>query len=337
MRGAVVALLAVFMLSLGFFAGLSVNPLQPAITKVVTSTVTITALSISPQEPTVITSSSMESRAYFVTQTVTAYVSKTITEIVEKASSIIEFMKETVTTWLTKYMSITETITEKTTQTVTTIATSYITLPRTITMTSTATLTSYTTFTSTITSTKTATTYVTSTSTTTLTSHTTLTSTITSTKTAITYVESTSTTTTTVYTTETVTTTKTTESFGIEGAEIDLVATVYKVIDGDTFDAFPSGRVRLADINAPELDEAGGQEAKNALINLVLNKKVYLDVDDVQVMDKYYRLVCVVFIDYNSTHVLNVNKWLIENGYAEITDYENEFDPNTWTLYNKKM
>jgi len=244
MRGAIVALLAVFMLSLGFFAGLSVNPLQPAITKVVTSTVTITALSISPQEPTVITSSSMESRAYFVTQTVTTYVSKTITEIVEKASSIIEFMKETVTTWLTKYMSITETITEKTTQTVTIMATSYITLPRTIAMTSTATLTSYTTFTSTITSTKTA----------------------------ITYVKSTSTTTTTVYTTETVTTTKTTESFGIEEAEIDLVATVYKVIDGDTFDAFPSGRVRLADINAPELDEAGGREAKNALINLVLGE-----------------------------------------------------------------
>jgi len=95
--------------------------------------------------------------------------------------------------------------------------------------------------------------------------------------------------------------------------------------------------VRLADINAPELDEAGGREAKNALINLVLNKKVYLDVDDAQVMDKYYRLICVVFIDYNSTHVLNVNKWLIENGYAEITDYENEFDPNTWTLYNRKM
>ena len=59
--------------------------------------------------------------------------------------------------------------------------------------------------------------------------------------------------------------------------------------------------------------------------------------DDLYVMDRYNRLICVVFVDYNSTHVLNVNKWLIENGYAQITDYENEFDPNTWTLYNRKI
>ena len=161
--------------------------------------------------------------------------------------------------------------------------------------------------------------------TTTLTSHTTFTST------------ATSTTTSTVYTTKTITTTKTAESIQIEGAEVDLIATVYRVIDGDTFDAFPSGRVRLADINAPELGEAGGQEAKDALANLILNKKVYLDVDDLYVMDRYNRLICVVFVDYNSTHVLNVNKWLVENGYAQIMDYRNEFNPSTWTLYSRKM
>ena len=327
MRGAIVALLVVSMLFLGFFAGLSVNPLQPATSRTVTSTVTITAPSISLQEPIDITSSSMESQAYFVTQTVTAYVSKTITEIIEKVSSIITSVKKTVTTLLT----------EKTTQTVTTITTSYITLSRTVTMTRTTTFTSYTTSTGTTTLTETATTHLTSTKTTTLTTYITLTSTITSTKTSTTYVKSTSTTTSSVYTTKTVTTTKTAESIQIEGAEVDLVATVYKVVDGDTFDAFPSGRVRLADINAPELSEEGGQEAKGALINLVLNRKVYLDVDDLYIMDRYNRLVCVVFIDYNSTHVLNVNKWLIENGYAQITDYKNEFDPSTWTLYNKKM
>jgi len=161
--------------------------------------------------------------------------------------------------------------------------------------------------------------------TTTLTSHTTFTST------------ATSTTTSTVYTTKTITTTKTAESIQIEGAEVDLIATVYRVIDGDTFDAFPSGRVRLADINAPELGEAGGQEAKDAFTNLILNKKVYLDVDDLYVMDRYNRLICVAFIDYNSTHVLNVNKWLVENGYAQIIDYKNEFNPGTWTLYSRKM
>jgi len=43
--------------------------------------------------------------------------------------------------------------------------------------------------------------------------------------------------------------------------------------------------VRLADINAPELSEGDKQEAKDALISLVLNRRVYLDVDDLYVMD----------------------------------------------------
>lgn len=41
------------------------------------------------------------------------------------------------------------------------------------------------------------------------------------------------------------------------GVEVDAVAKVYRVIDGDTFDAFPVGRVRLADVNAPERGEEG--------------------------------------------------------------------------------
>ena len=115
--------------------------------------------------------------------------------------------------------------------------------------------------------------------------------------------------------------------------EIDVEASVYRVVDGDTFDAFPVGRVRLADINAPELDEPGGVEAKNALISLILNMRVYLDVDDVYVMDKYNRLVCVAYVRYNSTHILNVNKWLLENNYAVVSDYVNEFDPASWSLF----
>jgi hypothetical protein len=115
--------------------------------------------------------------------------------------------------------------------------------------------------------------------------------------------------------------------------EIDVSASVYKVIDGDTFDAFPVGRVRLADINAPESGEPGYNEAKQALTNLVLGKTVYLDVDDIYVMDKYNRLVCVAYLKYNSTHLMNINFYLVINGYAVIEDYSNEFDPSTWKLY----
>ncbi|RLG16595.1 hypothetical protein DRN63_04025 [Nanoarchaeota archaeon] len=140
----------------------------------------------------------------------------------------------------------------------------------------------------------------------------------------------------TYITTTAVTITETSSTFGIEGAEVDMIAEVYKVVDGDTFDAFPSGRVRLADVNTPEVGEPGYKEAKDALTSLLLNRKVYLDIDDLYVMDRYNRLICLVFVDYNSTHVLNVNKWLLENGYAEISDYPNEFNPNTWKLYYEK-
>ena len=115
--------------------------------------------------------------------------------------------------------------------------------------------------------------------------------------------------------------------------EIDVNATVYNVVDGDTFDAFPIGRVRLADINAPELDEPGGPEAKDALTNLIMGREVYVDVDDLYVMDGYNRLVGVTYVKEAGGFLLNVNKWLIDNGYATITDYDNQFDPSTWRIY----
>lgn len=37
-----------------------------------------------------------------------------------------------------------------------------------------------------------------------------------------------------------------------------MCANVYRVVDGSTFDAFPVGRVRLVDINAPELNTSMG-------------------------------------------------------------------------------
>ncbi len=115
--------------------------------------------------------------------------------------------------------------------------------------------------------------------------------------------------------------------------EVDATASVYRVVDGDTFDAFPVGRVRLADVDAPERGEAGYTEATNALKNLVLNKKVYLDVDDLYVMDSYNRIICLAYVRHNSTHLMNVNHWLVVYGYVKISDYSNEFNPYTWSLY----
>lgn len=84
--------------------------------------------------------------------------------------------------------------------------------------------------------------------------------------------------------------------------EIDETAVVSRVIDGDTFDTTSGDRVRLADVDTPEKGESGYYDAKNFLIGLVYDKTVYLDIDDIYGTDKYDRLVCVVYIDYNSTH-----------------------------------
>ena len=90
--------------------------------------------------------------------------------------------------------------------------------------------------------------------------------------------------------------------------EIDDVKVVVHVVDGDTFDVYPY-RVRIADIDAPELNEPGGHEAKEALKELILNETVYLDIDDLgSPRDPYNRIIAVVYKRYNSTHLLNVNK-----------------------------
>jgi micrococcal nuclease len=115
--------------------------------------------------------------------------------------------------------------------------------------------------------------------------------------------------------------------------EIDVTAVVRRVVDGDTFDTFPVGRVRLADIDAPELGTAEGEASRIALERLILGKTIYLDVDDLYVIDRYNRIVAVAYIRYNDTHLLNVNKWLVDNGYARVVDYPNEFKPSAWTLY----
>ncbi len=127
----------------------------------------------------------------------------------------------------------------------------------------------------------------------------------------------------------------------------DIVAVLVGVVDGDTIRVkvvsscsprYSSlvgfyGRVRLADINAPELSIPEGLEAKKALESLLAGHRiVYIDVDDLKVFDRYGRIVGVVLVDYNSTTLLNVNEWLLLHGYAEPRDYPNEFHPD-WPLY----
>lgn len=115
--------------------------------------------------------------------------------------------------------------------------------------------------------------------------------------------------------------------------EIDMTTVVSWVIDGDTFDTTSGERIRLADVDAPEYEEIGYNEAKNLLISLIYDKEVHLDIDDIYRTDPYDRLVCVVYLQYNSTHFMNINKALLVEDVAVVNDYDNEFNPYTWSLY----
>ncbi len=120
----------------------------------------------------------------------------------------------------------------------------------------------------------------------------------------------------------------------VHAFEINATDSVTRVIDGDTFDTPTTGRIRLADIDAPESYEPGYTEATNALKALVSGKTVYLDIDSLTGKDPYGREVCVVYVRYNATHIMNVNEVLVLQGNAVVTDFSNnEFNPATWTTY----
>jgi endonuclease YncB( thermonuclease family) len=114
---------------------------------------------------------------------------------------------------------------------------------------------------------------------------------------------------------------------------------VTEVVDGDTIrispPVFVGGAyrtvVRLADIQAE-----GGDEAKNALKNLLAQHAgvVYLDIDKARGVDPYGRVIAVAYVRVDETTLLNVNKWMVDNGYASVADYtDNDFDPSKWSLY----
>ena len=126
--------------------------------------------------------------------------------------------------------------------------------------------------------------------------------------------------------------------------EIDFKGTTKNVIDGDTFDMVAENgtqyRIRLADVDAPERDEAGYAEAREYLKTLVYGKVVYLDSDDLYVWDDYgkgNRVVCVTYIEHNSTHYLNTNEALFRVGLVEKKEYTNDFTPYNWELYVQKQ
>jgi len=90
---------------------------------------------------------------------------------------------------------------------------------------------------------------------------------------------------------------------------------VVNVLDGDTFVLETSQRVRLAGLNAPEVDFCGGQEAKEKLESLVMEKRVILREP---VVDNWGRIIALVYVGNQF-----INEEVLKEGWGYYTSDKN--------------
>ncbi len=98
---------------------------------------------------------------------------------------------------------------------------------------------------------------------------------------------------------------------------------VIKVYDGDTITIINENnekeKIRLYGISARELNQEYGQEAKNYLQNLILNKNIDVFV---HYKDEYERTVAEIYLDK-----ININQEMVKQGQAFIFHkYNNDLD-----------
>lgn len=82
-------------------------------------------------------------------------------------------------------------------------------------------------------------------------------------------------------------------------------------------------KIRFVGINTPEVGQSGSYEATQYISN---KKRIYLDIDDKNPKDKYYRTLAAININGD-----NLNRELLCKKYAEIMYIPPyEFDPYSW-------
>jgi hypothetical protein len=124
--------------------------------------------------------------------------------------------------------------------------------------------------------------------------------------------------------------------------EIDASVKVKSIIDGVSFLSNSGTVFRLADVESRCTDwdnSTGFITSKGFLSSIILGKIVYLDIDSKYSPDQVEssdNIVCVAYVDYNSTHYLNVNRAIVEHGLLLIDNSENDFNPDFWTRYIDK-
>lgn len=91
-----------------------------------------------------------------------------------------------------------------------------------------------------------------------------------------------------------------------------ITTKVTRVIDGDTFETETGEKVRLIGINAPEISDIFGKESKQHLSDIIENKIVDLQTDNISNdRDRYNRLLRYVIIDG-----IDINKKMVSDGFA---------------------
>jgi len=121
---------------------------------------------------------------------------------------------------------------------------------------------------------------------------------------------------------------------------------VTNVVDGDTFDVtiekadpritYGVERIRLSDVDSPEMNTAKGPDARDFTFAVLMNKRVYLDIDDKSGngRDTYGRLICVAYLTGFYGQPLATpcfNRLLVDSGHATLDNFtNNEFDPQDW-------
>jgi endonuclease YncB( thermonuclease family) len=121
---------------------------------------------------------------------------------------------------------------------------------------------------------------------------------------------------------------------------------VIKVLDGETIEVaiqkadprilYAVEMIRLADVSSPELDTPAGLLARDFTYAVLMNKMVFLDIDDLSGngRDASGRLVSLVYLTGSYGQPIpapNFNRMLVDSGYAVLQDSrDNEFQPADW-------
>ena len=111
------------------------------------------------------------------------------------------------------------------------------------------------------------------------------------------------------------------------------------VKDGITVQLKDGRSLKLADLDLPELNHENYGKAKDYLMETILGKKVFFDIDAVHLYDNEgegENLACIVYSEFNLTHLINVNKFLIDSDYAIEHNYYNEFCHCSWRAFLRR-